>query len=230
MTAGKGVVHSEMFPLVHEDGDNPLELFQIWLNLPKADKLVDPHYTMLWGEDIPTVRREDGEGRATEVTLVAGRLGDATPPNPPPNSWAARAESDVAIWTIRMEPDAAWIVPAAQVGTQRTLYFFDGEGLRVAGRTVGSRSGVTVQAEAPVLLEAGPSGAELVLLQGRPIGEPVAHYGPFVMNTHDELQVAFDEYHRTQFGGWPWKRDDPVHDATEGRFAKHADGRIERKA
>src|SRR5215217_2939535 len=57
VTAGKGLVHSEMFPLLNREGPNPVELFQIWLNLHKADKLVDPHFTMLWGKDIP-VRTE----------------------------------------------------------------------------------------------------------------------------------------------------------------------------
>ena len=56
LTAGRGIVHSEMFPLVDRDGPNPLELFQIWLNLPAEDKLADPHFTMLWADDIPTGR------------------------------------------------------------------------------------------------------------------------------------------------------------------------------
>src|SRR5262245_52394004 len=64
MTAGRGVVHSEMFPLVDPDRPNPLELFQIWLNLPAADKLVDPYFTMLWDADIPRVSHTDDEGRA----------------------------------------------------------------------------------------------------------------------------------------------------------------------
>src|SRR6478736_1203770 len=74
LTAGRGISHSEMFPLLHADKPNPLELFQIWLNLPKADKLVDPHFTMLWREAIPTVVTRDGAGKATSVTIAAGKL------------------------------------------------------------------------------------------------------------------------------------------------------------
>ena len=85
LTAGKGVVHSEMFPLVDADGPNPLHLFQIWLNLPAADKLVDPYFTMLWDEDIPKVRHTDDEGRATTVTVIAGALDGVQPLAPPPN-------------------------------------------------------------------------------------------------------------------------------------------------
>ncbi|HEY1087557.1 MAG TPA: pirin-like C-terminal cupin domain-containing protein, partial [Archangium sp.] len=61
----------------------------------------------------------------------------------------------------------------------------------------------------------------------RPIGEKVVSYGPFVMNSEAEIQQAFRDYQRTQFGGWPFKRDDPVHPREQGRFAKHADGKVE---
>ena len=229
MTAGRGVQHSEMFPLLNSEGDNPVELFQIWLNLPRRNKMVQPHYTMLWSEQVPEISYTDSAGRGTAVTLIAGALNGVTPPAPPPSSWASDPTSDVAIWTIKMAPGAHWIVPPAQPGTNRTLYPFDG-GVRIAGTDIAQDHGVGVHPEVPILLEAGPAGSELVLLQGKPIGEPVVQYGPFVMNTPEEIQQAFVDYQRTQFGGWPWDRADPVHERTEGRFAAHADGRSERPA
>jgi hypothetical protein len=69
---------------------------------------------------------------------------------------------------------------------------------------------------------------DALLMQGRPIAEPVAHYGPFVMNTEVEIREAIADYQRTSFGGWPWTSDGPVHPRGEGRFARHADGRFER--
>ena len=119
-------------------------------------------------------------------------------------------------------------MPPASPGTNRTLYFFRGKQLRVAGRDIAGYHAVELKAEAPVALENGPAESELLLLQGRPINQPVAQRGPFVMNTPTELQQAFIDYQRTRFGGWPWPDDAPVHPRTEGRFARHADGRIER--
>ncbi|MEN9627976.1 MAG: hypothetical protein RJA10_1203 [Pseudomonadota bacterium] len=223
LTAGSGILHSEMFPLLHRDRANPLELFQIWLNLPARRKMAPPHFTMYWSEHIPH-RQFDG----VVVSCIAGRLADAQPLPPPPDSWASQAEADVAIWTLKMAPGTRWTLPpAAGAGTHRQLYFFKGAGVSVAGQTLAEPLAVTLNAAQPVDLANGPAESEFLLLQGRPIGEPVAQYGPFVMNTRQELQQAFNDYQRTQFGGWPWPDDAPVHGAEPRRFARHADGRVE---
>jgi redox-sensitive bicupin YhaK (pirin superfamily) len=227
LTAGKGIVHSEMFPLRERERDNPVELFQIWLNLPAADKMADPHFSMLWGDTIPRHVATDDRGRAAEVAVYAGRFRDVTPPAPPPRSWAARPDSDVAIWTVRLAPGARLTLPAAQATSLRTIYFFQGSSLRVDDRTFTSHSAVAVRPDVEIALEAGADEVEALVLQGRPIGEPVAQHGPFVMNTRAEIQQAFADYQRTRFGGWPWPADGPVHPRERGRFARHVDGRVE---
>ena len=228
MTAGRGVVHSEMFPLLDSEQPNPLELFQIWLNLPSGDKLVEPHFSMLWDQAIPRLQVVDADGHLAEITVIAGNLAGLTPPPPPPRSWASRPDSDLAIWHIRLEPEASWLMPAARsAATVRTLYVFDGDGVQIDDDPVPGRTGVVLRSDQPVTLRSA-SGAECLLLQARPIGEPVAQYGPFVMNTENEIRQAFDDYRATEFGGWPWPSDDPVHGADPTRFARHADGRIER--
>lgn len=227
MTAGKGIVHSEMFPLIQSDNPNPLELFQIWLNLPSADKLVDPHFAMLWNHTIPRLTFHDAEGQTAQVTIIAGKLGNSVAPSPPPKSWAARSDSYVAIWTIKLAPHAQWTLPGAAPDTNRSLYFFRGGSLRVGAHALSAGVRVQLRPTAEVALVNGPEESELLLLQGRPIGEPVAQHGPFVMNSRAEIQQAFIDYQRTQFGGWPWQSDAPVHAREAGRFAKHADGRIE---
>jgi redox-sensitive bicupin YhaK (pirin superfamily) len=230
LTAGGGICHSEMFPLVDAEKPNPLELFQIWVNLPAADKLCEPHFTMLWAKDIPRVTFEDARHKKTEVTIVAGAIEGRRPPAPPPRSWASRESSDVAIWCVRMDAGAKWTMPPAKGGeeTVRVLYFFAGSSLRVGDHVAREHAGLVVDASAPVELEAGDAEVEILVLQGRPIGEPVVAHGPFVMNTRGEIERAMLDYRKTRFGGWPWPKDDPVHPREDGRFARHADGRVER--
>jgi redox-sensitive bicupin YhaK (pirin superfamily) len=227
MTAGRGIVHSEMFPLLDREGDNPLELFQIWLNLPRADKMAEPHFSMLWGDQIPRVVASDDAGRKTRITLVAGALDGARAPAPPPRSWASRDEADVAIWTIALEPGAKWTLPPARSGTHRSLFFFDGDAVEVAGEKVDVDNAVHLRGDVEVGLVAGDMPCEMLLLQGRPLDEPVVQYGPFVMTTPEEIQQAFMDYRRTEFGGWPWPVNAPVHPRDQRRFARHADGRVE---
>ncbi len=228
MTAGSGIVHAEMFPLLDPKGPNDLELFQVWINLPAKDKMVAPHFKMLWRDSIPSRVFHDAEGRAVDVRIIAGDLGGMHAPAPPPHSWAARPGSHVAIYEMRFAPGARWTLPAASPGLNRNLYHFGRDGLHVAHRTVPPGMAIKLRSDAAVELEAGPVGVDLLLLQGRPIGEPVAQHGPFVMNSAAEIRAAYADYHRTQFGGWPWKSSDPVHAKDAGRFARHAYGRTEK--
>jgi quercetin 2,3-dioxygenase len=231
LTAGQGVVHSEMFPLLKTDEANPLELFQIWLNLPARSKMAAPHFTMLWSEKIPRVDVQDGEGRTTQVAVIAGTLsGAGAPLPPPPDSWAAQPEADVAIWTLRMAPGASFMLPTAQgQGTRRQLYFFKGQEVMVSDRAVAEHGAIELRADQAVqLVNSGAVEAEFLMLQGRPIGEPVVQYGPFVMNTEAEIRQTLADYQRTQFGGWPWDDNAPVHGRDPARFAVHPDGVEER--
>ena len=231
LTAGQGIVHAEMFPLLATNTDNPLELFQIWLNLPARNKMVAPHFTMFWSQDIPRHITQDASGRSTEVAVIAGRLADAGAPlSPPPDSWAAQADADVSIWTLRMEPGAKWTLPAATgAGAHRSLYFFKGQSVGVDGAAINSHAALELRGDRAVaLVNTSSSVAEFLLLQGKPIAEPVVQYGPFVMNTQAEIRQTLADYQRTQFGGWPWKDSAPVHGRAPERFARHPDGREER--
>jgi redox-sensitive bicupin YhaK (pirin superfamily) len=226
LTAGSGIVHCEMFPLLNPAGPNPCELFQIWLNLPAEDKMVEPYFTMLWGEDIPRLVTTDGEGRTSQVTVIAGTLEGIKPLAAPPDSWASRPDADLAIWHLVLDPYAQWAVPPAAPDTVRTLYVFEGS-LGIGEHNLEASSGALLRPHEPVAVTAGPYGCEALVLQGRPIGEPVVQYGPFVMNDKAGIEKALTDYRRTGFGGWPWPTDDPVHPRPAGRFARHTDGRIE---
>ncbi len=229
MTAGGGVLHAEMFPLLHQDKDNPLELFQIWLNLPAKNKMVEPHFKMLWNEDLPKQTYVDLGGRQTLIEVVTGQYHDKVAPPPPPNSWAADADNDVAIYNIRMEANASFTLPKAKAGLNRTLYFYEGNELTVEGQVLPHYHSAEVKSDEDIELKSGKDISHILVLQGKAINEPVVQHGPFVMNTKQEIQQAFSDYQRTKFGGWPWKKMDPVHERSKGRFAHHADGRKEEK-
>ena len=228
MTAGNGVVHSELFPLIHRDRPNTTELFQIWLNLPADNKLVEPHFAMFWNDEVPRKTFLDSDGNETTLTVVAGTYDGLTPPSPPPKSWAATPDNDVAIWTLQLEANATWTVPSASEGVNRSLYIFEGNGIELSGQDIPNGRRVQVEPTASLEVVNGPEPAELLMLQGRPIDEPVAQQGPFVMNYPGEIRQAMLDFQKTRFGGWPWDDEAPVHPRNAGRFAVHGDGHEER--
>ncbi|GGF45479.1 pirin family protein [Echinicola rosea] len=229
MTAGKGVMHSEMFPLLKKDEKNPLLLFQLWLNLPKAKKNVPPHFKMLWGETIPVHTEKDENGNQISIKIIAGQYGDQKAPSPNPDSWAADPENHVAIWTIKLAPNAKWTLPSTAKDINRSLFFYQGEKLNVEGFEVPEGHSLDLFSEKEITFVNGDQPAELLFLQGKPIDEPVVQHGPFVMNSTQEIHQAMTEFQQTQFGGWPWPNHEPTHPKEKGRFAIHADGREEVK-
>lgn len=224
MTAGKGVQHSEMFPMLKEDTKNPLELFQLWLNLPAKDKMTKPHFSMLWDEKTPKYTAKDDQGNGLKIRIVAGKLESLSPALPPPNSWAADPENKIAIWIIQLDANANWEIPKEDNGINRTVYFYDGDVISINEQAIEPMHLIDLKADHEVKIQAGHMKCQLLILQGRPINEPVAQHGPFVMNTNAELQQAYNDYHETQFGGWPWPDHDQTHPLEKSRFAKHADG------
>lgn len=236
LTTGRGVQHAEMFPLVHQDQPNTLDLFQLWLNLPARKKMVPADFTIFWADQIPHWASTDAAGRRAEVEVVAGDFAPvdgsavvkALPP--PGDSWAAEPEADVAIWIVRLAPGASLTLPAATPEARRAVYLTTGNALVVGEHHFDQRVMVEVRANQTAPLH-NPSDAwvEVLVLQGKPIAEPVAQHGPFVMNTQAELVQAVHDYQRTQFGGWPWPSHSHTHGKAE-RFAQYPDGRVEKPA
>ena len=225
MTAGKGILHSEMFPMLNENDKNTLEIFQIWLNLPAKDKLVDPHFKMLWNEKIPVVKLDDNK---VEVKVISGSEHDVEAVSPPPHSWAAKQEHDVKIHIIKMKPGASYNFGRTAPENNRNLYFYQGEKLKINKREMPAYHMLTMETDQEYQLHSQDE-CYVLYLEGKPINEPVAQHGPFVMNTAEEIQDAFAEYRRTGFGGWPWPLEEQTHGKVKQRFAKHADGKVEER-
>jgi redox-sensitive bicupin YhaK (pirin superfamily) len=218
MTAGNGIQHSEMFPLLNLDKENPSELFQIWLNLPAKSKRCEPAFKMFWQESMPIYTHRDQHNQQTQVEVIAGELEDTTPISPPPNSWAADEGNHVAIWHIHMDADAEWQMPPCPAGVNRRVYYYKGKSLAVNQSKIEQGYHFDVEPQQPLSIANHSEPSHMLLLQGRSINEPVAQHGPFVMNTHAELMEAVSDYQKTQFGGWPWQSADVTHSRYQARF------------
>jgi len=224
LTSGKGVQHSEMFPLLNRDV-NPFEIFQLWLNLPKKSKRVEPYYKMLWSEDIPNITEKDIRNNETHIKLIAGKYKDKSALSPTPDSWAADPNNHVQIWTFKMEASATFIIPKTEYDVTRSLYFYSGDSFTIGKTEIKENYLIELDVEKEVKITNGAKEGCFLFLQGRPINEPVIQYGPFVANSREELQKTMQEYQHTGFGGWPWHSPDPVHDRSLGRFSKLPDGK-----
>ncbi|MHC1738964.1 MAG: pirin family protein [Ignavibacteriaceae bacterium] len=230
LTTGAGCQHSEMFPLVNTDKGNPLELFQIWLNLPAKDKFAPPAFKMLWNEDIPVLNVIGANGKYTKVRIIAGSMigNDAIPPCP--DSWAFKQENRVGIFLMRMFPDAVLYLSEGSETLNRNLYFYEGEGtITIDDTKISAGNRIKLAGNSEVKITNSDKEAYMLLLEGEPIKEPVVQYGPIVMNTEQEVRKAFEDFQATRFGGWKWNRPDPVNDINSGRFADYIDGTSERK-
>ena len=247
MTAGSGIQHAEMFPLVNADEENPLRFFQIWLNLPSWKKMSEPDFVMHWKDDVKKIRK----GKEYEIVVWVGQFGDVKVNSnlsaTPKNSWAGDEANDVGVFYVEMYAEKSREevrIPKARIESEanRYLYFVEGEEMMINGREkIQKRRGCELDASQSFTVKctklsqsqesirdsdrsrsssSGENKCAFLILQGRPIGEPIRSSGPMVMNTNEELRKAFQDFDRTQFGGWPWKSNDVVFPRTKERFMR----------
>jgi redox-sensitive bicupin YhaK (pirin superfamily) len=189
--------------------------------------MAKPSFAMFWANDVPKYTTEDGKATAT-VWVGNNYLGVKTNNSPPPDSWASDAANDVALVHITIQPGGTFTLPKAHESTvNRSLFYIEGNaGMLVDGKKIGKGQSFVLDPTKDVELKLPEDAAsstntpgEFLWMQGKPIEEPVAQYGPFVMNTEEEIRQAFSDYRSTEFGGWPWPRDDVVFAADKDRFA-----------
>lgn len=219
MTAGSGVLHAEMFPLVNNNAGNPLKFFQIWLNLCSENKMAKPEFVMHWAEDVP---KWESEGGLCSVTIWAGSYLNISALSPTKKSWAANPENEVCVWLFQVRPGGSAKLPRAKSNlTNRALYLVEGQRIKFSSGEV-FRNSAHINLNASIEVDINNIGADIatfLVLQGKPINEPVAQSGPFVMNTREEIRQAISDYRSTQFGGWPWPQSGPIFNRERGRFA-----------
>ena len=179
MTAGRGVIHSEM----PEQQEGAMEGFQLWLNLPAKDKMREPWYRDVATEDLP-----EWQGPGTTVRVIAGQARGVA-------GAVQREDTQALVLDIHLDAGTAFeqALPAAH---NAFIVVYRGE-LTVADQIVRSRR-MAILANTPgsngTLLQAGPEGARALLVAGRPLKEPIAQYGPFVMNTQQEIVQAVQDF------------------------------------
>jgi redox-sensitive bicupin YhaK (pirin superfamily) len=178
MTAGRGIVHSEM----PQQERGRMRGFQLWINLPAREKMKPAGYRDIQPEEIPVVELAGG-GKAK---IIAGRFDDKT-------SGPVRGLSTEPVYfDVELPPGVAFSHPLPEKHSA-FVYPFEGS-LAISGRELGTHSAGVLDAGERVEAVAGSRGARFLLLAGRPLGEPVAQYGPFVMNTHEEIEQAIRDY------------------------------------
>ncbi len=224
MTAGSGVQHSEMFPLLNQDKENTLELFQIWLNLPQKNKMAPPDFQMLWADKIPKITKDP----KVEVSLICGEYQGQIYNESPKNSWAKDSVNEVNILLVKMKSSGIFNFPKSKSKTNRTLYVFEGQSIKINEQTISGKQALFLDSTTDLVVLANSDDVEFLILEAKPIGEPIVQHGPFVMNTRQEIYQTIQDYQRTEFGGWKWPRHDMIHGPKIEKFAIYPDGHIEK--
>lgn len=216
MTAGRGIEHSEMFPMVYDDKENFLEIMQIWINLPRKNKEVDPGYIIYKGEEVPIVKPND----KVTIKLYAGVFGEVQAQKAPKDSWAKDMSHQVAVWLIEIEKDGEFIIPSSKgEDINRSLYFYQGEDVQLNEHLLKVNTGVDLISSKEIKLQAKNKKASFLFLQGKAINEPVAQHGPFVLNSREDLIKAFEDYQKNGFDKWTWSSSAATHGKEAKRFA-----------
>src|SRR5688572_1841348 len=188
MTAGRGLVHAEVSPESFKQRGGPLEILQLWVNLPARLKMVEPHYVGVQRDDIPAIAVDDG--KAT-VHLVSGTWGDQRGP--------IDSLTDVHMTFIYMNAGAHITAPVAR-SRNVFLYVVRGD-ITVGGEDASAFHLIELENDSDLVDITSVSDAVILFGHAEPLGEPVVAHGPFVMNTREEIRQAMMDYQSGKFGG-----------------------------
>ena len=188
MTAGSGLVHAELSPASFKRQGGPLEILQLWVNLPSRLKMTAPNYLGLQGAEIPKV---EADGATLEV--ISGEVAGVTGP--------FLSLIGIEMSVVRLAPGGAVNLPVAR-GRAVFLYVVSGE-IVVGGQAAPRWNLVELNDDGDAVAFDAPTGAAVLLGHAEPIGEPVFAHGPFVMNTREEIVQAIEDYNAGKFGNVP---------------------------
>lgn len=193
MTAGSGILHEEFHSSAYAKSGGAFEMVQLWVNLPAKDKMADPGYQAITDADIPSVNLADDSGR---VRVIAGSYTDH---NGVVNAGPARTFSPIDVWDVRLNADKQVRFDMAD-GRTVAVIVLQGD-VQVNGDAIGRDAQmVLLDRDGVGVTLAASNDAKLVLLSGEPLNEPIHGYGPFVMNSEEQIRDAIKDFNSGQFG------------------------------
>ncbi|AGI47734.1 Pirin-related protein [Thermoplasmatales archaeon BRNA1] len=222
VTASSRYRHDEMYPLAFTDRDNLQTVTQIFINLPLGDKNKANQVRTIWEEEIPVV-----EGEGWKATVIAGEFMGKTGPVPNDLSWAKDPSHHVRIVRLVMDRDAEIEIPASEAGT-RNLYLIDAK-VTVFGREYHADTRLKIRPDVTVPIRMGEGNRpEIWLLEGDPIGEKQASYGPVILGTDKEVRSSLRIISETEQAEWPWQYVNQKQPLGTERFFRDSQGRENR--
>jgi len=189
MTAGRGLIHAEVSSEKFKKEGGPLEILQLWFNLPARHKMAEPRYIGLQQAQIPTVTEDEGK---VKVNVVSGTWGDVKGP--------VQNLSDIHMFSVELQQGARF---STRIAAERNIFFYVVRGkVKVNGETAEKLTLVEFENKGEALQVEAPEDAYVLLGHALPFDEPVVAHGPFVMNTEDEIREAFRDYQLGKMGVW----------------------------
>jgi redox-sensitive bicupin YhaK (pirin superfamily) len=189
MTAGKGLIHSEVSSDEFKKAGGPLEILQLWVNLAAKDKMCSPFYKGLQKDSIPAIHSKDGQ---TTVNLVSGEYEGIKGP--------FESRTGVHLGTVELKNRATFTL---NIPTDENIFFYVIRGeLNVNGLKVSKLSLVEFENDSEIIRLEAAEDSLLLLGHAKPLNEPVVSQGPFVMNTQEEIAQAYEDYRSGKFGNW----------------------------
>jgi len=188
MTAGKGVLHSEMGTDEFHKKGGTLEIIQVWMNLPKRLKMTEPNYQGFQKDSIPVVNQDGGK---VKIAVVSGKVDNTTGP--------IRSITGISAYTIYMDANSKATIPT-NADKNAMLYMLDGSAIVNGKKIEQGRSAITFNNDGTEISIEASEASKFLYLEGEELKEPVAQYGPFVMNTTEELHQAFEDFQSGKMG------------------------------
>lgn len=216
--ASSKYMHNEMYPLVDQEGRNPNDITQIMINIPLECKNGENSVNTMWSEEVPVI-----EGEGSKVKVLCGTYRGAHVSSPNRGSWADGNHA-VRILRIEMAPGAEVTVDPTTSTANRNIYMISGGKVDVCGTEIESNMRAKVASDIDMVIRNGTEASVVWVLEGEPIGQRMASFGPVTLATVKEVRAALDDIRKNEFSEWPFDVIDKVHAQDEGRFIRYPDG------